>query len=332
MNLETYARVLAQVACRRGTRIEEILAELGVDAAQLREAEAAFRQELVEMWPNRKGILAMKFASVLGEELVKLDPIGAQSGGGERPTGPAPEARPRTAEVAVPSYMREPTASPSPPSGGFALPSAVSAMLADPLAPKPGPGVTADADISSIVAALERGALPFARAEGARSDGSAAAGSAPPGAASASPARNPVPNHVPTGTMSADLASIVANIGKHGALPFAPAKDGAPEAAPPSFGATTPAPVSASSVHAATMLLPATPAPEEVDLAAFPLEVYATITGALARGEAREEALARHRLDAASFDKLAKAWAQRFAKEPQLLVRFKELARTSAGR
>jgi hypothetical protein len=172
-----------------------------------------------------------------------------------------------------------------------------------------------DADLSAIVAAIGRGALPFAPGAAAQSAGSPSQIARPPSSHElpASPSREPLKQN-PSGTMEADLSAIMASIGRSGALPFA--RDGAP----PSVGAPM-----------ATMALPASQGPEAPDLSALPLEVYASVTGALARGESREEALAKHHLSAEDFDKLAKAWAPRFAQEPHLLARFKELAKISAA-
>ena len=73
----------------------------------------------------------------------------------------------------------------------------------------------------------------------------------------------------------------------------------------------------------------------DVDLTRMPLEVYAAISGALARGEAREEVLRRYGVNAEVFGKLASGWAPRFEREPHLYARFVELARrppsTSGG-
>jgi hypothetical protein len=65
---------------------------------------------------------------------------------------------------------------------------------------------------------------------------------------------------------------------------------------------------------------------DEGDLTQLPLETYASVCAALARGEPRPEALARYGLTAETFDRLGKAWSQRFQHEPQLVARFKELA------
>jgi hypothetical protein len=70
---------------------------------------------------------------------------------------------------------------------------------------------------------------------------------------------------------------------------------------------------------------------EEFDLSLLPLEKYASLSGALARGEPRDAALARHGLTAIAFEILAGAWSQRFRREPPLLERFKELAKASAA-
>jgi hypothetical protein len=100
-----------------------------------------------------------------------------------------------------------------------------------------------------------------------------------------------------TGTVDADVAA------------FAPAT---PFAAPP---APPPPPAG----------------PGELDLGNYPLELYAALTGALARGEPREKVLAEYRLTPALFDTLAHAWGARLTADPELLVRFTVLARSSAA-
>lgn len=72
-------------------------------------------------------------------------------------------------------------------------------------------------------------------------------------------------------------------------------------------------------------------AEEELDLSLLPLETYASLTGALASGESRDVAVKRHGLTVAGFEILARAWAQRFKREPHLLEKFKDLARSSAA-
>jgi hypothetical protein len=74
------------------------------------------------------------------------------------------------------------------------------------------------------------------------------------------------------------------------------------------------------------------PGREHLDLTLLPLETYAKLSAALARGELREAALRRHGLTPAAFDILARAWAQKFQQEPALLERFKELARGGMAR
>lgn len=72
-------------------------------------------------------------------------------------------------------------------------------------------------------------------------------------------------------------------------------------------------------------------AEEEFDLSLLPLETYASLSGALASGESRDVAVARHGLTVQAFEILARAWAQRFQREPRLLEKFRELARSSAA-
>ena len=138
---------------------------------------------------------------------------------------------------------------------------------------------------------------------------------APPIAPPALIRKEPASPSTLAGTGNLDLTAIVAAI-RQGGLPFAhapspqagatPAPEGRPGSATPDAG----------------------PAEAREEL---PLETFALVSGALARGESRDVALARHGLTSAAFDVLAKAWAQRFQREPQLLDRFKELARSSAA-
>jgi hypothetical protein len=70
---------------------------------------------------------------------------------------------------------------------------------------------------------------------------------------------------------------------------------------------------------------------DEVDLQRYPLELYAAITGALARGEPREQVLTAHQLAPELFDRIGKAWAARFAEDPPLRARFQDLARQAVS-
>jgi hypothetical protein len=75
-----------------------------------------------------------------------------------------------------------------------------------------------------------------------------------------------------------------------------------------------------------------TPQPgEEVDFALLPLETYAGVTRALARGEPREATLAANNLTAETFERMARAWARRLQGDPHLLARFRELAKGGAS-
>ncbi len=68
----------------------------------------------------------------------------------------------------------------------------------------------------------------------------------------------------------------------------------------------------------------------DVDFSLLPLETYASVSGALARGEPRAETFARHNVSPETFERLARAWARRFQDEPHLLTRFRTLAKGSA--
>jgi len=71
--------------------------------------------------------------------------------------------------------------------------------------------------------------------------------------------------------------------------------------------------------------------PEQIDLSLFPLELYAEISGGLARGDDRAKLLASRGLTDSLFDVLAQAWAKKLATDPTLMARFKELARQTAS-
>lgn len=70
--------------------------------------------------------------------------------------------------------------------------------------------------------------------------------------------------------------------------------------------------------------------PEQIDLSLFPLELYAEISGGLARGEDRAKLLASRGLTDSIFDVLAQAWAKKLGSDAALMGRFKELARQAA--
>ncbi|MFO0614804.1 MAG: hypothetical protein U0414_19610 [Polyangiaceae bacterium] len=71
--------------------------------------------------------------------------------------------------------------------------------------------------------------------------------------------------------------------------------------------------------------------PEQVDLSLFPLEIFAEISGGLARGEERTALLNSRGLTDALYDVLAQAWAQKLEGDPVLMSRFKELARQAVA-
>jgi hypothetical protein len=116
-------------------------------------------------------------------------------------------------------------------------------------------------------------------------------------------------------TNKMDLTDIVAALEK-GKLPFtgaAHAEEGRP-----------------------TMELPHGAMPEVAPAAdpatTLPLETYASVCAALAHGEPRREALPRHGLSGEAFDTFAKAWAQRFQREPHLVATFKDLVSAASAR
>lgn len=70
--------------------------------------------------------------------------------------------------------------------------------------------------------------------------------------------------------------------------------------------------------------------PEQIDLSLFPLELYAEISGGLARGEDRAKLLASRGLTDSIFDVLAQAWGKKLASDAALMGRFRDLARQAA--
>lgn len=57
---------------------------------------------------------------------------------------------------------------------------------------------------------------------------------------------------------------------------------------------------------------------------ALPLERYASLTAALASGEARADVLARHQLSEERWRELVSAWGERFEREPELMTQFRD--------
>lgn len=149
-------------------------------------------------------------------------------------------------------------------------------------------------------------------------------------------------------TAGMDLSAIVSAV-QRVVLPFAPSTGRAPSAdrderreearptmelptnLPEGPGGTMNADFSAIVAAVSQGGLPWKRPADEVDLSPMPLATFAEISGALARGEPREEALAKHGLSAETFSKLAQGWAQRFLQDPALAATFKELARASAS-
>lgn len=168
---------------------------------------------------------------------------------------------------------------------------------------------TQEADLRAIIAAVQRGALPFTDQP---------AGPLSPLAATPASPKMDRPPEALAGTTEADFSAIVASI-RSGALPFADASRSPPT--PPALPSPPPAPTST----AATQALPG------FDFDRYPLDLYARITGALARGEPRDDVLAAHELTSDLFDKIARAWTARFNSEPALFTRFKELVRSRGG-
>lgn len=126
----------------------------------------------------------------------------------------------------------------------------------------------------------------------------------------------PKVNRLPdlAGTADTDMSVIIAGI-RAGGLPFVE---------PPKI---PPPPASAAPGSTVTQALPA----YSIDFARYPLELYARVTAALARGEPRDEVLAAHQLNTDLFDSIARAWTTRFRDEPALLERFRGLVRGRGG-
>jgi hypothetical protein len=310
--LETYALALAHLIRRRREPVAEVLGSIGVSAEAFSAAERYWTEELAQAFVRRKGALAMRFASAWADahrQVGLLDPAA-----GEAPAAAwSPPAAPPAAKPDVPSFLRpgsEPGALPLPPPA--AAPPAPVAMSPAPVATPPSPAPvdappdrapanplaeTNKMDVSAVARAIESGKLPFKYASPAAL---AALREASPPAADPRPAR-PARSGA---TASMDASAFVPPADR-APLPFAR--------------------------HDAGGAAGAAEAKDDADLAQLPLETYASVSAALARGEPRPEALARHGLRAEAFDKLAKAWAQRFQREPHLLARFKELAKGMAG-
>jgi hypothetical protein len=287
LDLTTYARIVAHLACRRGARLSEVLADLGIDGEELARAEPDLRRDLAGAWPNRMGIGAMRFATALATELEALGPLASDTQRASQ-ADPVPVPVVAEPEKALPSFLQP-----------VSLPTPSFAPVMPPDAPEPPPfhrpparlAGTMDADLSAIVAAVGRSALPFSAPTAAPADTLPLQGPPQPLAPPSVPQRAPA---ALSGTVGGEVTAFAP------ATPFAPA--------------------------------PAAPAaPAEVDLSKYPLELYAALTGALARGEPREKVLAECRLTPALFDTLAHAWGARLTADPELLVRFTALARSSAA-
>jgi hypothetical protein len=146
-------------------------------------------------------------------------------------------------------------------------------------------------DMSAVVAAVRRGALPF-------NPGSST--EAPPEPRPKLELQPPARPGL-TGTMDADLSAIVAAV-KQGAVPWQREET-----------AASPRPA------------------EAAEPPLLPLATYAEICAALARGEAREDALSRRGLTPDAFDRLARGWSERFQLDLELMATFKEMVRSSAA-
>lgn len=116
--LPQYATALAHLLRYRGRPAEEILARLGLSAEAFRMADEHWTAQLAQAHPQRKGILAMKFATAFAGARLAI--------GLDEAAGDAPDAAPLPAEpfplsdapvevpVAVPSFMRDDLAGSAP--------------------------------------------------------------------------------------------------------------------------------------------------------------------------------------------------------------------------
>jgi hypothetical protein len=285
LSLETYAKLLARLACRRHARLDAVLAEIGVQAEALLRDEPALLRELATTLQRHKGVAAMKFAEALATEVERL-------GGAALALGAPGDAAPLVpARPEVPSFLRAEQAP-------------MAAALAVSAVPLPAPPLalaeTHKLGSRELAAAVERGRLPFVQRDPSSVGGADAQDEVRP------TVELPLAPHVGeaglleramaprdlSGTADPDTQAIMAAV-LRGALPF-----GRPDQSR-----------------------------EDADVAALPLETYASVTRALARGEPREEALKKHGLGAEAFDKLARAWAPRLQRNPHLMERFKELVK-----
>ena len=200
-------------------------------------------------------------------------------------------------EADLPSYLQTPQTALAAPSvvRGEAPPQ--SPPIAPQRAPSPLAG-TYKMDNRDMLAAVERARLPFVKPEPASAGGAADARreARPTVELPAAPDLAAAPKDL-SGTADADTRAVMAAI-LRGPLPFGPSD----------------------------------PPHDAADVAALPLETYASVTRALAHGERRDDALGKHGLSAEAFERLAKAWAPRLQQDPQLMARFKELASAPSGR
>jgi hypothetical protein len=240
-------------------------------------------------------------------------------------------------EAPSPQAQAAPFAPRAPDPRAIAPPALVTAPpIGEPTSASPLAG-TANMDLSAMVAAARREALPFAPSD------------VPSGVSSPTPAAEAGSGASLAETANMDLSAIVAAV-KRGSLPFTPPDQPSPasvaeapekarhlaERATGTLQTDYRAVVAAIDQGSLPFVQPDAANPPGAaaggpDFALLPLETYASLSGALARGEPRADALARHRVSEEVFDRLAKAWAQRFQREPHLLVRFKELARSGAA-
>lgn len=307
MTLETYARLLALLAVRRGARIDDVLSELGISVGELHRDEAALRAQLAGLWPRRKGVAAMQFASALGEALVGLAPLSA--GVDAAADLVQSIAREKLPSSYMPSFS--PTEGGTPPGP----PSVDIGTFQQPVRFFEPPSLDTETG--------ERPTLPFEPPgkQVARFDPMTGERLAEPILVDAASKRPASPL---AATMDPDMGAIVAALAR-GALPF---KQPSPSSDP-----------EASAILTGLMRPPASPTTEVLPVmdtskdapGRSSLELYAAVCGAVAHGTPREQALVAHGLSEEDFSKLIHTWAPKFAQDPELRARFKEMAKSYAA-
>ena len=291
LSLENYACLLARLASRRSAEVEAALGELGLSFEDLERDELAILADLRGSFVKRKGVAAMKFAAALGEAIAEVGPLHAK-GAGWPPLAPVAAPTPPFAFTSAPVALAAMGAPTSPWAAEARASAPGSGAICGPSAP-PSPTLPepepAPATLDSDHLAL-RAMVPDVRLPFA------------PAPASLPPSLRPP-------SSAGRAARRAKRQGNTAAMPvWNP--DGAPDSLP--FGAAA---------DAASQADPA-------DLRRMPLDAYAQVSAALARGEDRDAVLGRHGLTRPVFEDLARGWARRFGEDPALLETFRDLVRS----